>query len=96
MLDLGVTQVANPSWGVHVLLPAGAISRQQGRPARNCQRADGYGTVRPQKLWRSSNAARMSFLPSASAEDVIGQPARAQFEAFLDEHRSDLSHCLDG
>src|SRR6266566_9624137 len=38
----------------------------------------------------------MSFLPSTSAEDVIGQPARAQFEAFLDEHRSDLSHCLDG
>src|SRR5271170_481320 len=38
----------------------------------------------------------MSFLPSASAEDVTGQPARAQFEAFLDEHRSDLNHCLDG
>jgi len=31
-----------------------------------------------------------------SAEDVIDQPARAQFEAFLDEHRSDLNHCLDG
>jgi len=38
----------------------------------------------------------MSFLPSTSAEDVIGQPAHAQFEAFLDEHRSDLNHCLDG
>src|SRR5438874_7406256 len=38
----------------------------------------------------------MSFLPSTSAEDVIGQPARTQFEAFLDEHRSDLNHCLDG
>ena len=38
----------------------------------------------------------MSFLPSTSAEDVIGQPARAQFEVFLDEHRSDLNHCLDG
>src|SRR5215472_7261418 len=38
----------------------------------------------------------MSFEPHTSAEDVIGQPARAQFEAFLDEHRSDLSHCLDG
>jgi hypothetical protein len=37
----------------------------------------------------------MSFLPSTSA-DVIGLPARAQFEAFLDEHRSDLSNCLDG
>ena len=38
----------------------------------------------------------MSFLPSTSAEDVVAQPARAQFEAFLDEHRSDLNHCLDG
>jgi hypothetical protein len=38
----------------------------------------------------------MSFLPSTSAEDVIGQPARAQFDAFLDEHRRDLNHCLDG
>jgi Protein of unknown function (DUF664) len=38
----------------------------------------------------------MSFLPAAFAEDVIDQPARAQFEAFLDEHRSDLSRCLDG
>jgi len=38
----------------------------------------------------------VSFLPTTSAEDVIDQPARAQFEAFLDEHRSDLNHCLDG
>lgn len=38
----------------------------------------------------------MSFPPAPSAEDVIDQPARAQFEAFLDEHRSDLNHCLDG
>jgi hypothetical protein len=38
----------------------------------------------------------MSFEPDTSAEAAIGQPARAQFEAFLDEHRSDLSHCLDG
>ena len=38
----------------------------------------------------------MSFLPETSAEDVIDQPARAQFEAFLDEHRSELGHCLDG
>ena len=30
------------------------------------------------------------------AEDVINQPARAQFEAFLDEHRSQLNRCLDG
>ena len=38
----------------------------------------------------------MSSLPAASAEDVIDQPVRAQFEAFLDEHRSELNHCLDG
>lgn len=38
----------------------------------------------------------MPSVPSTSAEDVIGQPARAQFEAFLDEHRTGLSHCLDG
>jgi hypothetical protein len=31
-----------------------------------------------------------------SAEDVIGQPARAQFEAFIDEHRTELSDSLDG
>src|SRR5690242_21848881 len=38
----------------------------------------------------------MSSLPAASAEDVIDQPARAQFEAFLDEHRRELNGCLDG
>jgi hypothetical protein len=38
----------------------------------------------------------MSSLPVASAEDVIDQPARAQFEAFLDEHRRELNGCLDG
>jgi len=38
----------------------------------------------------------MSSPPAASAEDVIGQPARAQFEAFLDEHRRELTSCLDG
>src|SRR6266700_6573369 len=37
----------------------------------------------------------MSSLP-ASAEDVIGQPVRDQLEVFVDEHRSDLSACLDG
>jgi Protein of unknown function (DUF664) len=30
------------------------------------------------------------------AEDVIDQPARVQFEAFIDEHRSELNGCLDG
>ena len=34
--------------------------------------------------------------PVTSAEDVIDQPARAQFEAFLDEHRRELSDSLDG
>jgi hypothetical protein len=38
----------------------------------------------------------MSFPLSASAEDVIDQPARAQFEAFIDEHRRELNSCLDG
>jgi hypothetical protein len=30
------------------------------------------------------------------AEDVIDQPARVQFEAFLDEHRGALNGCLGG
>ena len=30
------------------------------------------------------------------AEEVVAQPVRAQFEAFLDEHRSALNGCLDG
>src|SRR5215472_14557873 len=38
----------------------------------------------------------MPSFPATFAEDVINQPARAQFEAFLDEHRSELSRCLDG
>jgi hypothetical protein len=38
----------------------------------------------------------MSSLPPTFAEDVINQPARAQFEAFLDEHRRELNRCLDG
>ena len=38
----------------------------------------------------------MSSFPTTSAEDVIGQPARIQFEAFLDEHRRELNSCLDG
>lgn len=38
----------------------------------------------------------MSSLPTASAEDVIDQPARVQFEVFLDEHRIELNGCLDG
>lgn len=42
------------------------------------------------------NAPCMPSPPGASAEDVIGQPAQAQFEAFLDEHRRNLNQCLDG
>jgi hypothetical protein len=38
----------------------------------------------------------MSSFPATFAEDVINQPARAQFEAFLDDHRRDLNGCLDG
>ena len=38
----------------------------------------------------------MSSLPATSAEDVIDQPARIQFEVFLDEHRAALQACLDG
>jgi hypothetical protein len=38
----------------------------------------------------------MPALPATFAEDVINQPARAQFEAFLNEHRSMLNACLDG
>ena len=38
----------------------------------------------------------MPSLPATSAEDVINEPVRIQFEAFLDEHRSRLNACLDG
>src|SRR5262252_7368126 len=37
-----------------------------------------------------------SSAPVTSTEDVLDQPIRVQFEAFLDEHRSDLSQSLDG
>jgi hypothetical protein len=35
-------------------------------------------------------------VPTTFAEDVINQPARLQFEAFLDEHRDALNRSLDG
>ena len=38
----------------------------------------------------------MPSLPGTFAGDVINQPVRAQFEVFLDEHRSALHGCLDG
>jgi hypothetical protein len=31
-----------------------------------------------------------------AAEDVVHEPAKIQFETFLDEHRSALNACLDG
>src|ERR1051326_9484632 len=46
--------------------------------------------------WRPWHAPLMSASAAASAEDVIDQPLRAQFEAFLDEHRRELNRCLDG
>jgi Protein of unknown function (DUF664) len=38
----------------------------------------------------------MTTVPATSAEDVIDQPARVQFEVFLDEHRGALNGCLNG
>lgn len=38
----------------------------------------------------------MSALPQTFADDVINQSARAQFDAFLDEHRRALNESLDG
>ncbi|MGC4747510.1 DinB family protein [Micromonospora sp. DT201] len=38
----------------------------------------------------------MPTFPPTFADDVINQPAKAQFEAFIDEHRRALNGCLDG
>ena len=38
----------------------------------------------------------MPSLTATLAEDVTNQPARAQYDAFLDEHRVMLNACLDG
>jgi hypothetical protein len=38
----------------------------------------------------------MPTYPPTFADQVVTQPAQAQFEAFLDEHRSALHGCLDG
>jgi hypothetical protein len=38
----------------------------------------------------------MTSQPATSAEDVIEQPIREQFEVFLDQHRAALHDCLDG
>src|SRR5579862_4412369 len=42
------------------------------------------------------SASSASSAPVTSTEDVLDQPLRAQFEAFLDEHRQQLSVSLDG
>lgn len=36
----------------------------------------------------------MPSFPATSTEDVVNQPARIQFEVFLDEHRAALNSCL--
>jgi hypothetical protein len=38
----------------------------------------------------------MPSFPPTFADRVVALPARAQFEAFLDEHRHALNSCLDG
>ncbi|MEU7799207.1 DinB family protein [Micromonospora arborensis] len=38
----------------------------------------------------------MTTFPGTFADDVIDQPAKAQFEAFIDEHRRALNGYLDG
>jgi len=38
----------------------------------------------------------MASLPATFAEGAFDQPARAQLEMFLDEHRAALNGCLDG
>jgi Protein of unknown function (DUF664) len=63
---------------------------------RMAPHANRHGDAGWAELRRSGNTAHMPFLPSTSAEGVIDQPARAQFEAFLDEHRSNLNDCLHG
>ncbi|MDG9673527.1 DinB family protein [Micromonospora sp. DH14] len=38
----------------------------------------------------------MTSFPPTFADDVVGQSAQAQFEAFIDEHRTALNGYLDG
>jgi hypothetical protein len=38
----------------------------------------------------------MPSLPATLAEDVLNQPLRTQFDAFVDEHRAAINACLDG
>jgi hypothetical protein len=47
----------------------------------------------PLLVW---DAAPVTRAGTPSAEDCIGQPAKDQFETFLDQHRALLRSCLDG
>jgi hypothetical protein len=38
----------------------------------------------------------MPSFPPTFADQVVAQPAQAQFEAFIEEHRGALNGCLDG
>src|SRR3954466_10227708 len=38
----------------------------------------------------------MATFPGTFAEDVVGQAPKVQVEAFLDEHRRELTACVDG
>lgn len=38
----------------------------------------------------------MPSYPATFADQVVAESVQAQFEAFIDEHRSTLNHCLDG
>lgn len=46
----------------------------------------------PRRRWDTS----YMYSHPASAEDVLDQPVRVQFEVFLEEHRAELNGCLDG
>jgi Protein of unknown function (DUF664) len=73
--------------GVRVAQQWHAVRRRGcGRPSE--------GNGRPRR--RGWDAVRMSARAELSTEDVTGLPLRAQFDAFLDEHRRELNGCLNG
>lgn len=78
------------------------VAGRQGTPDGGCQDGrvrPGAGTRRHSTVPGAAtiwNASAMPSLPPTFADQVIAQPARAQFEAFIDEHRRALNHCLDG
>jgi hypothetical protein len=89
-----------PVLALTCISPAGPPEAERDRPEKETPikgitvfRHHGGSLACGRHSW---DAAHMPFSPSASAEDVIGQPLRSQFEAFLDEHRSGLNRCLDG